>query len=566
MTDLPASAVPYPALRLDDAGRVVELNALAEAVFAVDPLGKPFGSLFDEASALPSTPDALRDWLGEGRPLAVHDAHGQARYQARAQVWGGGALVVLVSLTVQGPREVDVDLLAKAVDAANISVVLADLRRPDDPLVYANEWFLEFTGYTAEEVVGRNCRFLQVRNGERDDAGDGQGTALDAIRRGIAEAEHVGGVVLRNYRKDGTLFYNELYLTPISDETGGVTHMIGVQNDVTARVEAQREREREAERLRDIFAASAAPLGLLERQPDGTLAHVLMNEVAADALRLTDADLRAGAAATHWISAAATAARSGEPTRLDVTRDGRTFEVLLSPVEGGAEGAPDRFLYVAADVTAGREATEDLLHVSNRQLRQIAQNVHDGVGQSLAGAAMLASALAADLAKSDHAREAERLRDLLISAQAQLRSFALGLDPVDLDRIGMGEALGRLAAEAEAALGVSVAVRDLVREAGLRDELMLDVYRIAQEALTNAVRHGRADEVQLVLRHDGDGDLVLIIDDDGAGISEAAAHNGGMGLRTMRARAQRHGGSLEVGPGDDGGTRVHLRLPPERLT
>ena len=566
MTDLPASAIPYPALRLDAEGRVAELNALAEAVFSVDPVGEPFGSLFEEGSSLPASPEALRDWLDEGRPLTVHDAQGQVRYQARAQTWDGGGLVVLVSLTVQGPREIDVDLLAKAVDAANNSIVLADLRRPDDPLVYANGWFLEFTGYAADEVIGKNCRFLQVRDGERDDAGGGQGEALDAIRHGIAEAEYVGGVVLRNYKKDGTLFYNELYLTPIRDETGAVTHMIGVQNDVTARVEAQREREREADRLRGIFAASAAPLGLLERRPDGTLAHVLLNKAAAESLRLSDADLEASAATTHWNAAAATAGQSGEPIRFDVSRDGRTFEVLLAPVEGESACAPARFLYVAADVTAGREATEDLLHVSNRQLRQVAQDVHDGVGQSLAGASMLASALAADLTDAPRAEDARRLRDLLLRAQTQLRSFALGLDPVDLDRIGMGEALGRLAADAEAALGVGVSVQDLVGGAGLRDEVRLDVYRVAQEALTNAVRHGHAEAVQLVLRRDTDGGLVVTIDDDGTGISEAAAHNGGMGLRTMRARAQRHGGTIDVGPGDEGGTRVRLRLPPDGAT
>ncbi len=341
--------------------------------------------------------------------------------------------------------------------------------------------------------------------------------------------------------------------------------MIGVQNDVTARVAAQREREAEAERLRGIFAASAAPLGLLERSPDGSLAHVLLNEAAAETLRLSDADLKAGTAGVHWSAAATTAGRSGEPIRFDVARDGRTFEVLLAPVESEKEGAPARFLYVAADVTAGREATEDLLHVSHRQLRQIAQDVHDGVGQSLAGAAMLASALLADLAGGPHADEARRLRDLLLRSQAQLRSFALGLDPVDLDRIGMGEALGRLAAEAEAALGVDVSVTDRAGETGLRGEARLDVYRVAQEALTNAVRHGAAEAVRLVLRRDGDGDLVLTVDDDGTGISEAAARNGGMGLRTMRARAQRHGGSLEVGPGAGGGTRVRLRLPADRV-
>ena len=562
VTDL-TSAVPFPALHLDADGRVRALNALAADVLP-DALGRPISSLFEAPQPVPDAPGALRDWLGDGRSLVVR-ASG-ARCHARAQAWDGGALVVLVDLGTIGPREVDVDLLAKAVDAANNAIVIADLREPDAPLVYANDWFLEFTGYAMDEVAGRNCRFLQVRDGERDDAGDGQEAALDEIRRAIRRAEPVGGVVLRNYTKDGRLFYNELYLTPIRGEDGEVTHMIGVQNDVTPRIEAQREREREAERLRGLFGSTTVPLGLLERRPDGALVHVLRNEAAEAELVLADDD-RAEVDATGetWDAVATAVERSGAPVRFDVARDGRTFEVLLSPVAPDAPGAPARFLYVALDVTDGREATEDLLHVSNRQLRRIAQDVHDGVGQLLVGASMMATALAADLADGPHGDEAGRLRALVLRSVARLRSFALGLDPVDLDRIGPGEALARLAADAQDVLNVEVTVEDQTDGVALSDEVTLDVYRVAQEALTNAVRHGHARSVRVVLDRAGDGGLLLSVQDDGRGISDGAADGDGMGLRTMRARARRHGGTLDVRRMDAGGTRVRLALPPERL-
>jgi len=328
---------------------------------------------------------------------------------------------------------------------------------------------------------------------------------------------------------------------------------------------AEGERDRELSTLRSIFAASAAPLGLLEAGPDGALAHVLRNAAAAQALGLEGADLAAvgRVAEAAWTRAATEAGRTGVPVCFDIALHSRTFEVLLSPV--APEGHPRRFLYVAADVTDGRAAAEDLLAVSNRQFKQIAQGIHDGVGQTLVGASMHATALARDLAGTVHSADAERLRGLVAQAVAHLRTFALGLDPLDLDRLGVGDALGRLAADAQAALQVRIEVVDELGPATLHEDVLLDVYRIAQEALTNAVRHGAAAAVRLGLGRGADGRLLLHVDDDGRGIAPGTPATGGMGLRTMRARALRHGGSLDVSPRAEGGTRVRLELPPERV-
>jgi len=175
---------------------------------------------------------------------------------------------------------------------------------------------------------------------------------------------------------------------------------------------------------------------------------------------------------------------------------------------------------------------------------------------------MMASALARDLAGTDHAAEAARVQALLARSLSQLRSFALGLDPVDLERLSAGEALARLAAEVRAALGADVTVDDKLQGAPLSEDLKLDLYRVAQEALTNAVRHGKAKSVRVTLTRGSDGALVLTVADDGRGMSDAAAGSG-MGLRTMRARAQRHGGTFEITPGANGGTTAVLRLPDD---
>ena len=109
-------------------------------------------------------------------------------------------------------------------------VTIADARLPDRPLIYVNEGFERVTGYPAAEVLGRNCRFLQ--------GPDTDPAAVAGIRAAVAgERECV--VEILNYRRDGTPFWNRLSITPVRDETGEVTHFIGIQSDVTARRNAE---------------------------------------------------------------------------------------------------------------------------------------------------------------------------------------------------------------------------------------------------------------------------------------------------------------------------------------
>ncbi|MDQ2672990.1 MAG: SpoIIE family protein phosphatase [Actinomycetota bacterium] len=125
-------------------------------------------------------------------------------------------------------------LLDRAVAASSNGIVITDPKAPDNPIVYVNPAFEEISGFTAEEVMGRNCRFLQ---GEHRDQ-----PALDELRKAIAE-ERECRVVLRNYRKDGTPFWNELYVSPVHDEEGILTNFVSVQNDVTQRRMIEEERD-----------------------------------------------------------------------------------------------------------------------------------------------------------------------------------------------------------------------------------------------------------------------------------------------------------------------------------
>jgi phosphoserine phosphatase RsbU/P len=122
------------------------------------------------------------------------------------------------------------DLKERALKAAAEGIAISDARLKDMPLIYVNSGFERLTGYSAESVLGKNCRFLQ-----------GAGTDLDAaeeIRKAIAE-KRACLVEILNYRKDGTPFWNRLSITPVYDGSGQLTHFIGIQSDITQRKNAE---------------------------------------------------------------------------------------------------------------------------------------------------------------------------------------------------------------------------------------------------------------------------------------------------------------------------------------
>jgi len=125
-------------------------------------------------------------------------------------------------------------LLNRVIAAAVTSIVVTDPHLPDNPIVYHNPAFERVSGYAAHEIDGRNCRFLQGKDTDPE--------MIAEIRKAIAE-ERPCHVVLLNYRKDGTPFWNELSLSPVHDADGRLTHFVGVQNDVTMRKEAEAERD-----------------------------------------------------------------------------------------------------------------------------------------------------------------------------------------------------------------------------------------------------------------------------------------------------------------------------------
>jgi len=135
------------------------------------------------------------------------------------------------------------ELLLKAVNASNDGIVIAEQEGDDNILIYVNPAFERLTGYQRDEILYQDCRFLQA--GDRDQAG------LKEIREAI-QAGKPARVVLRNYRKDGSLFWNELSVTPVYNDEDNLTYYIGIQKDVSEIVALRAEVEQLRKRIAQL--------------------------------------------------------------------------------------------------------------------------------------------------------------------------------------------------------------------------------------------------------------------------------------------------------------------------
>jgi len=131
-------------------------------------------------------------------------------------------------------------VLTQILDSCVNGVTLTDPDLEDSPIVYANKAFEDMCGYSQEEIVGRNCRFLQATDRNQPE--------LDRLRAAIKRSEPIE-VTLRNYKKNGDLFHNRLVVKPLFDDKGNVVYFLGVQYDITQQVDAQEEIKNLTEKL-----------------------------------------------------------------------------------------------------------------------------------------------------------------------------------------------------------------------------------------------------------------------------------------------------------------------------
>lgn len=208
-----------------------------------------------------------------------------------------------------------------------------------------------------------------------------------------------------------------------------------------------------------------------------------------------------------------------------------------------------------------RHLQEEIVHISDREQQRIGQDLHDGICQILAGIDMVARVLKNKLVTGspNEAAQAEIISTYARRAMAQSRLLARGLSPLEMGSHGLMVALQDLAAYTRQLFQIDcvficdppVLMNDNTRSTHL--------YRIAQEATNNAVKHAQAKKITITLTREDEGVLVCV-EDDGRGMPADYAHSSGMGLKTMQYRAQTIGARLEILPNTPCGTMVRVTL------
>jgi len=242
-------------------------------------------------------------------------------------------------------------------------------------------------------------------------------------------------------------------------------------------------------------------------------------------------------------------------------KDGREFpvEISLSPLE-----TEEGVLVSSAirDISERKRLEQTIVKISEREQRRIGQDLHDGLGQHLTGIAFMSKALEQKLCDEGlpEASEAQKIVKLVNEAINKTRELSRGLLPVVSQEHGLMTALRQWAAEVEDLFHISCPF--LCEEPVLISDVnkATHLYHIAQEAVNNAIKHGRCDRIAISL-WEQNGEGTLLVADNGCGIQEAPANHTGMGLNIMSYRARMIGGSLEVRPNPGGGTAVTCVFP-----
>lgn len=247
-----------------------------------------------------------------------------------------------------------------------------------------------------------------------------------------------------------------------------------------------------------------------------------------------------------------------------VIDDGRrVLETRLSPLV--AAGKPSGTVSVIIDVTERLSLERAVLEIADRERRRFGADVHDGLGQVLTGVALSIKTLlkTAELDQSSLAAGLREVLDLTNEAIVSSRQLARGLSPAGREQGGLGPAIASLAQQLDRPAGPRICCRvgDGTQES--LDPIVADhLYRIAQEAITNALRHAQPSEISVALDVDPGTDQVqLEISDDGCGLGPTPEFGPGLGLKIMRYRSEVLGGTLLLQDRTGGGTTVRVACP-----
>lgn len=232
-----------------------------------------------------------------------------------------------------------------------------------------------------------------------------------------------------------------------------------------------------------------------------------------------------------------------------INGQGRDFEVRMVVCR------TDEVLGIVRDITNRKQLEREILEISNREQRRIGQDLHDSLCQHLTGIGFMGKVLEKRAASHIPPEPADirEIVDLIDQAITMTREFSRGLNPVELQADGFMHALGKLAENVKRLFGVSCTLQCSDPIFIYDNEKATHLYRIVQEALNNAIKHGRADEIVISLARDAQ-TCTLTVSDNGIGYGKTPSHGKGMGLSIMRYRASMFEATIDIRGRPQGGT------------
>ncbi|RXK47707.1 PAS domain S-box protein [Halorientalis pallida] len=294
-------------------------------------------------------------------------------------------------VTERKAYERELELKSQAMDKAPVGITITDPDREDSPMIYVNEGFEALTGYSEEEALGRNCRFLQ--------GGATRGEPVAEMRTAVENDEPVS-VELRNYRKDGSQFWNRVSIAPVRDDTGTVVNYVGFQEDVSER----KEREMDLQLFKKAVENAGHAVFITDR--DGTIEYVNPKFEArsgytrAEAVGQTPRIIKSGKQDEEFYDRMWQTILSGEQWNANLInqrKNGELYHVdqTISPI-GNDDGEITHFVTIEADVT-NRRLRKQQLNVLNRVLRH---NLKNGMTVIRGRADLLRESLSDDEARA----------------------------------------------------------------------------------------------------------------------------------------------------------------------
>jgi two-component system sensor kinase FixL len=539
------------------------------------------GALFSEEFRV-IHPDGATRWLvGLGRP--IKESNGKiermigVNLDVTARKQAEEALRLLNKTLEQRVTEKtqEIKLLAKAMENLGEGVVITgdELDWPGPFILFVNETMCRISGFKADELIGQTPRILQGR--ETD------GKALSEMKGKLAGGQPVR-CELRNYRKDGTPYDAEIFITPLFDSDGRRTNFVSIHRDISDRVLAEQALKDREERMRAILDTATSAIFTIDQS--GILASA--NPAAEKMFGYSTAEFLGQNVKMlmpppfreehdHYINRYL---ESGAPRVIGIGRElvglrknGETFPLHITVSQISQFGL---FTGIILDISERRELQKHVLEIAAEEQQRIAQELHDGTGQELTGVSLMAGALRDGLAgitlrqlEGQFVRQiseplfinlcriAERLCEKLSDANRHIHQLSHGIMPVQIDAEGLRSALQDLAESVSCTQETRCRFESPETVVVANNTTATHLYRIAQEAVNNAMRHSQAKEICITLSQTADR-IQLQVQDNGIGIDSVmkagtASETRGLGLRTMLYRAGMIGGTLHIEAGPD---------------